>query len=276
MPSPAELTRWTAGPAPPASPPRSPGGSAVSWRRSLVCALAKHPIRLLATPAGFVVVMLLAAVLPSASDGIDVRAARHTADPARAPAAAHRRALGLAVPDRTGAAAGAGTQANCEQTTGAGYANPLAEASVSAKRIDQGVDYTAGYGALTAIGPGTITVLATSDTGWPGAFIEYQLTAGPAAGCFVFYAEGISPVAGLQVGQAVAARQPLATIIPGYSSGLEIGWGAGVGTETYAAQMGEWSAMAEADNIPTRAGKSFSALVASLGGPPGKIEQTAQ
>ena len=65
--------------------------------------------------------------------------------------------------------------------------------------------------------------------------------------------------------------QPIATIIPDDSSGIEVGWGAGDGTESYAARMGQWSAVAEQDNIPTRAGKSFSALIAALGGPPGKV-----
>jgi hypothetical protein len=36
--------------------------------------------------------------------------------------------------------------------------------------------------------------------------------------------------------------------------------------------MGEWSATADADSIPTAAGKSFSSLIASLCGLPGKIE----
>jgi hypothetical protein len=153
-----------------------------------------------------------------------------------------------------------------------GYVNPLAGAVVSAKRIDQGVDYAGRSGTLRAIGAATVTEVATSDTGWPGAFIEYQLADGPAAGCYVFYAEGVTPAMNLQVGDLVRMGQPIATIIPDYQSGIEIGWGAGKGTQSYAAAMGEWSARTEQNNIPTAAGKNFSALIASLGGPPGKVE----
>ena len=74
------------------------------------------------------------------------------------------------------------------------------------------------------------------------------------------------------MGETVRAGQAIATIIPGYSSGIEIGWGAGIGTETYAAKIGEWSAPDDADSIPSAAGKSFSALIAALGGPRGKTE----
>lgn len=142
-----------------------------------------------------------------------------------------------------------------------GYVNPLEHASVTPERIDQGVDY-AGTGTLVSIGQARITYAATGDTGWPGAFIEYQLLDGPDAGRYVYYAEGVSPASGIAVGKVVQAGQAVATLIPGWSTGIEIGWGAGIGTETYAAEHGEHT-------YPTPAGESFSALIASLGGPPG-------
>ena len=151
------------------------------------------------------------------------------------------------------------------------YVNPLAGASVTPERIDQGVDY-AGSGPLGAIGDGTITYVGTSGTGWPGAYVEYRLTDGPDAGRYVYYAEGISPAAGLRVGQSVHAGQTIAEIIAGDSSGIEIGWGAGVGTESYAMQQGQWQGGDDANSVPSPAGKDFSALIAELGGPPGKIE----
>jgi len=155
-------------------------------------------------------------------------------------------------------------------TIGSGYVNPLAHASVTPERIDQGVDY-GGTGPLGALGAGTITYLATSGTGWPGAFIEFRLSAGQDAGRYVFYAEGVVPARGLHVGQPVRAGQTIATMT-GSSGGIEIGWGAGVGTETYAMQAGQWRSGMDAGNVPTAAGRSFSALIATLGGPPGKVE----
>jgi hypothetical protein len=142
---------------------------------------------------------------------------------------------------------------------------------VVAERIDQGVDY-AGSGTLAALGPATLTKVATSGTGWPGAFIEYQLLSGPDRGCYVYYAEGVTPASGLYVGETVRAGQPIAAIVSGSSTGIEIGWAAGDGTNSYAADTGEWSAEHEANDIPSAAGLYFSALIASLGGPPGKIE----
>ncbi len=152
-----------------------------------------------------------------------------------------------------------------------GYVNPLAGAIVNPERIDQGVDY-AGIGKLAAIGAARITYLATDNTGWPGAFIEYQLLDGADAGCYVYYAEGVTPAGGLRVGDTISAGQLIATIIPMYPTGIEIGWGAGIRTKAYAKVAGQWSPTADEDNIASAAGKSFSSLIAALGGPPGKLE----
>jgi hypothetical protein len=149
------------------------------------------------------------------------------------------------------------------------YVNPLAGASVTPERIDQGVDYS-GSGTLGAIGAGKVT--ETSGTGWPGAFIEYQLSGGPDAGRYVYYAEGVSPVAGLHVGETLSPGQPVAHIIPGSSTGIEIGWGSGVGSQPLAQALGQWSGSDDADSVPSPAGKDFSALIAQLGGPPGRVE----
>ncbi len=151
------------------------------------------------------------------------------------------------------------------------YFNPLAAARVTPERVDQGVDY-AGSGGLGAIGAARITYVGTSGTGWPGAFIEYRLLDGTDAGCYVYYAEGVEPAPGLRSGQIVGPGQPVASIIPGWSTGIELGWGAGVKTVTYAAAEHQWSARSDADSIATAAGKSFSGLVAALGGPAGRLE----
>jgi murein DD-endopeptidase MepM/ murein hydrolase activator NlpD len=151
------------------------------------------------------------------------------------------------------------------------YVNPLAGAQVKPERIDQGVDY-AGTGTLAAIGAARITYVGTHGTGWPGAFIAYQLLNGVDRGCYVYYAEGVDPVSGLHVGQTVPAGQPIASIIPGWSTGIELGWSAGLSTVTSAATLHQWSARSDADSIASPAGKSFSALIAALGGPAGKVE----
>ena len=82
--------------------------------------------------------------------------------------------------------------------------NPLAHASVTPERIDQGVDY-AGTGTLTSIGKARVTYVAVSGSGWPGAFIEYQLLNGPYACRYVYYAEGVRPASGIYVGRIVNA-----------------------------------------------------------------------
>jgi hypothetical protein len=219
--------------------------------------------------AGILTVALLAATLPGAVDGSGAR------DSATAPVVPPAVGLGYTASSYTAAVSGGvavGGTRSCERVVGsAGYVNPLAGARVTRERIDQGVDYS-GSGTLTAIGAARITYVGTSRTGWPGAFIEYQLSGGPAGGCFVYYAEGVSPAPGLRVGEMVRAGQVLATILPGWATGIEIGWAAGISTKTYAAQMGEWSHNNDVDNVASPAGKSFSALIASLGGPPGKME----
>jgi multidrug efflux pump subunit AcrA (membrane-fusion protein) len=170
------------------------------------------------------------------------------------------------------AAAAAGGRRTCPLVvTSTAYVNPLAGASVKPERIDMGVDY-AGSGTLVAIGTARLTYVATSGTGWPGAFIEYRLLGGPDAGRYVYCAEGVIPTPRLHVGQTVAAGQAIATIIPDYETGIELGWGAGANTKTYAQAAGQWSATDDAYNLASPAGKGFSALIAALGGPPGKVE----
>jgi hypothetical protein len=137
---------------------------------------------------------------------------------------------------------------------------------VRPERIDQGVDY-AGSGTLGALGPGVVTQVVQSGSGWEGGgYVEYKLTAGPYAGRYVYYAEGVTPT--VQVGQTLSPGQPVATIIPGSSHGIEIGFGSGVGQSSYANQYGG----GYSEGVATAAGVAFSNLVASLGGPAGVNE----
>lgn len=222
-------------------------------------------------PRGVAAIALLAAIVASNLAGHRSQGAP-TAAQADASRAAFVSRHSAAQPATAGSAAAAGKTANCTPAVApAGYVNPLAGATVKRERIDQGVDY-AGSGTLVAIGAGRVTYLGTTNTGWPGAFIEFQLLGGADAGCYVYYAEGVTPSDGLSVGDTVAAGQPIATIIPKWPTGIELGWGSGKATKAYAKAAGQWSTTDDEDNIATAAGKSFSALIAALGGPPGKVE----
>jgi hypothetical protein len=232
-------------------------------------------MRLFAICAGAI---LLVAVLTIALGGQSTHASATAAFAHVGPGPAHP---ALAESDAGGPAASrlvvpptgqTGLGDSCQPTSGSsGYVNPLAGAHVKPERIDMGVDY-AGSGTLAAIGAATVTYVGTTGTGWPGTFIEYRLLDGSDAGCYVYYAEGVEPAAGLHVGESVGAGQALATIIPGWSTGIELGWATGTSTTTYAEKMHQWSANDDLENIPSPAGKSFSALIAALGGPPGKDE----
>jgi hypothetical protein len=215
-----------------------------------------------------IALLVLASLAVIGGHGHRASAAAARAHVSRA-AAALRRARAASSCRAPAAVGGRGT---CPlAVVSAGYVNPLAGARVKPERIDMGVDY-AGSGTLAAIGTARVTYVATSGTGWPGAFIEYRLIGGAEAGRYVYYAEGVIPAAGLHVGQAVSAGQAIASIIPDYESGIELGWGAGANTKTYAAAAGQWSATDDENNVASAAGKSFSALIAALGGPPGKLE----
>lgn len=147
------------------------------------------------------------------------------------------------------------------------YVNPLAGATVTPERIDQGVDY-AGTGTLLAIARGIVTkVLTGASSGWPGNYVQYQITQpGPLQGKYVYYAEGVTPQ--VKVGQTVNAGDTIATLIPGWSTGIEIGYASGSGSSSYAQQQGGGYTEGQA----TAAGQAFSDLIQSLGGPGGKLE----
>jgi murein DD-endopeptidase MepM/ murein hydrolase activator NlpD len=219
-------------------------------------------------PRSVAAIALLAAIVASSLDqGPHASPTPARADARRAAFVSHRSRVGTPA---SGAAVSSAE--SCPQTIApAGYVNPMVGATLKPERIDQGVDY-AGSGTLVAIGAATIIHVDTSNSGWPGAFIEFKLLGGADAGCYVYYAEGVTPVEGLSVGETVAAGQPIATIIPQWPTGIEVGWGSGRGTKAYAKVAGQWSTEDDQDNIATSAGKAFSALIAALGGPPGKVE----
>jgi hypothetical protein len=240
-------------------------------RRSRGQPLTRQPKVLAAGSWG---VLILAVIMVTTAGLLDGHGAQASAGAARAQAprgqvtssSAHARTFAAGL---TGTAGSGGTCRPVAVPTG--YVNPVAGDVLTGERIDQGVDY-AGSGKLSAIGAAKITYVGTTGTGWPGAFIEYRLLDGADAGCLVYYAEGIDPAAGLRPGQTVQAGQVLATIIPGWATGIELGWGSGDSTKTYAAKTGKWTATDDADSIASAAGKDFAALIAALGAPPGRVE----
>ena len=152
-------------------------------------------------------------------------------------------------------------------TSTPGLVNPLEHANVRAERIDQGVDY-AGTGYLVAIGDGVVTIADTVNTGWPGAFLEYEITQdGPLKGVHFYYAEGVT--LDVHAHANVSAGQRLATLIPGWHSGIEVGISAGDGTNR------TWSAVHDGpydEKTSRRAGIVMSNIIATLGGPAGVLQ----
>ena len=141
--------------------------------------------------------------------------------------------------------------------------NPLASVNaLSPERIDQGVDYS-GFGPIVAIGRGV--VLSTYNSGWPGGtYITYKLSTGPAAGDVVYAAEDIQP--SVSVGQTVSAGTVLGTMYEG-PDGIETGWASGGTGATMAMDAGQFSG-----SNSTAFGANFSQLLASLGAPPGVLQ----
>lgn len=148
------------------------------------------------------------------------------------------------------------------------YVNPLSGAHTTPERIDMGVDY-AGSGPVGALGNSRITG-ATRNSGWPGGgWVQGVLLDGPYKGRTWYVAEGIVPV--VSVGKIVRAGEQIASIIPGSSTGIEMGWGSGSIGQTYAqASGGGYS-----EGWRTAAGQAFSDLMHQLGGQAGTIEGRA-
>lgn len=142
-----------------------------------------------------------------------------------------------------------------------GYVNPIPK-TVTPERVDMGVDY-AGTGNLLALGDGVVTQVVPGGWGQYGNYIAYRLTSGPQAGKYIYYAEGVTPH--VSVGQRLSAGQIVASLIPGWHSGIEVGYGNAGTDSTYADTAGG----GYSEGAHTAAGQAFSDLIKSLGGPAG-------
>ena len=152
------------------------------------------------------------------------------------------------------------------------YANPLRDVqNLTPERVDMGVDY-GGSGPVYALGPGVIT---EADNAWaggvgdvgPGTFIVEKLTAGPAAGHYVYLAENVTPE--VQVGQKVDTHTVIGRMT-GSGAGIETGWAAGpTGGTTAAMAAGQSATGGDPGAWPTAYGDAYSKLLHSLGAPAG-------
>lgn len=137
------------------------------------------------------------------------------------------------------------------------YMNPFRSiVGLTPERIDQGVDY-AGSGPIYALGNGV--VLNTTSAGWPpypGAYISYRLTDGPAAGLVVYSAENITPQ--VQIGQQVNVNTVIG-ILNNASPNSETGWGIASGAPQ-ALAAGTFNG-----NNSTALGVNFNQLLVQLG-----------
>ena len=76
------------------------------------------------------------------------------------------------------------------------------------------------------------------------------------------------PRSSYQMSRLLTPGQPVATIVPGSSTGIEIGFAAGQGESSYASVYGG----GYSEGQLTAAGQAFSNLLASLGAPAGLAE----
>ena len=148
------------------------------------------------------------------------------------------------------------------------YCDPIrAVKSLVPERIDQGVDY-AGAGPIYAIGPGIVDVYRNrDDSGWPGGtFFSYKLSAGPASGKVVYFAENVDLDTSLHSGSYVFSGTVIGTLVNAYPN-CETGWG--VQGKGYTA---EYSCYTE--GCDTALGDNFNELLVALKAPSG-IKGTA-
>lgn len=165
-------------------------------------------------------------------------------------------------------------QAQCAQLVGAsvgGYVNPFrASTSITAGRIDMGVDYT-GTGPIVAMGAGTVTYSQPSNAGWGpysctggyGGAVVYRLSSGADRGRYVYMAEGIIPT--VSTNQTLRAGQQIAT----FTGCIETGWGSGAGDQPEAAALGQECQSGDPGCVSTACGQNMSELIHALGGPAG-------
>jgi LysM repeat protein len=141
-----------------------------------------------------------------------------------------------------------------------GYTNPFQRATgLVWERTDQGVDAQLNPGSpLLAFAPSQVEmIVADFYAGEPA--IVFEITAGPLAGNWWYWAEQIQPT--VSQGQTVAAGDTVATYAPA-GTGIETGWW----TPNGVYPLGH---PGYKDGLATNAGGDFRYLLQALGANPG-------
>ncbi|QQS21800.1 glucosaminidase domain-containing protein [Candidatus Saccharibacteria bacterium] len=160
------------------------------------------------------------------------------------------------------------TSGSCGSALDSGYKNPYRDvAGLWSMRIDQGIDM-GGEGPIYAVGPGVVEVVRKNkaESGWPGtpgSFMTYKLTAGPAAGKSIFFAENC--VITVNVGDIVDANTKICDLHGMFTAWSESGWA--VNGRTAAKVVGG----GYSEGQRTAMGQNFSDFMKSIGGPEGTI-----
>lgn len=143
-------------------------------------------------------------------------------------------------------------------------------------RIDGGLDF-GGKGPIYAIGTGKVTYLCNAPftdyendaaCGWYGPRITYQLSDGPAAHKYVYFAEHCKIRPGLKVGSPVNSSTVICDMQGPDSTNTESGWSNSNGWDYV--EGSDYRANKDGDgNYTSNSGQNFADLIKKLGGPSG-------
>jgi hypothetical protein len=145
--------------------------------------------------------------------------------------------------------------------TATGYQNPFHDMHALVRsRVDEGADFSTGSSVpIYAIGNGVVTQATSNSTFYPGSWITYQLSDGPAKGKYVYVAEACTPVL-VHITESVTSNTHLCDVQP---SSIETGWALDA-TSQAAAAYGHYVEI-NGRSYATADGQNFTELLYSLG-----------
>lgn len=155
-----------------------------------------------------------------------------------------------------------------------GYNDPFRRGNFTPERIDMGADFT-GSGPIFFPGPGIVTEVDNSwlnaaGAPYPGTWIEEHFTSGPLRGKNVYFAEDITPAAGLHAGMKVDSNTLLGTLT---GSQMETGYAANAISHgwTLAAKTGQYTG----EGVATWYGKAWDNVLVTLGVKPARPQPSS-